>query len=89
MTDCTSTAVATRPTTDAERDEATIAWLETEFPGWQVSLDTTTGWGGDRRSLWIARHPDRHPQAELSAAKLHTRLTEYHQREARRQALAN
>lgn len=85
MTDRTATAVATRDDTD----QATISWLETEFPGWQVSLDTTTGWGGDVRPLWVARQPGRHPQAELSAAKLHTRLAEYHDRERRRQALAN
>lgn len=88
MTDRTSTAVATRPATRT-RDEATIAWLETEFPGWRVSLDTTTSWDGDLRPLWVARQPGTHPQAELSAAKLHTRLTDYHEREARRQALAN
>lgn len=85
MTENHATAVACRP----DAHQATISWLEAEFPGWEVSLDTTAGWGGELRPLWIARQPGRHPQAELSAAKLHTRLTEYHDREARRQALAN
>lgn len=85
MTQSTATAVATRD----ETHQATITWLEDEFPGWEVSLDVTAGWGGEPRTLWIARQAGRHPQAELSAAKLHTRLAEYHDREARRQALAN
>jgi hypothetical protein len=81
----TSTAVATRDGTH----QAAIRWLEDEFPGWQVSLDVTSGWRREARPLWVARQPGRHPQAELSAAKLHTRLTDYHEREARRRALAN
>jgi hypothetical protein len=85
VTDRTSTAVATR---DGSL-QATIAWLEGEFPGWEVSLDATTGWGGQLRPLWVARQPGQHPQAELSPAKLHTRLTDFLQREARRRALSN
>lgn len=85
MTDHASTAVATRDDTR----QAAISWLESEFPGWQVSLDRTAGWGGDLRALWVAHRSGHHPQAELSAAKLHTRLTDYHQREERRRALAN
>jgi hypothetical protein len=64
-------------------------WLESEFPGWTVSIDETATWEGDLRPLWIARREGHHPQAELSAAKLHTRLTDYLGREERRQALAN
>jgi hypothetical protein len=73
------------------RDEAaTVAWLEHEFPGWRVTVDVAAGWEKrDLRSLWIARRDGHHPQAELSAAKLHTRLTDYLDREERRQALAN
>lgn len=85
MNDC-STATVTR------RDDslqATIDWLEAEFPGWEIALDATSSWNGQLRPLWVARQPGRHPQAELSPAKLHTRLGDYLDREARRQALAN
>ncbi len=67
----------------------TITWLEAEFPGWTVSVDATATWEGDLKSLWIARREGHHPQAELTAAKLHTRLSEYLDREARRTALSN
>lgn len=67
----------------------TIAWLEDEFPGWRVSVDETAGWQGELRPLWIARRDGHHPQAELTAAKLHTRLSEYLGREGRRRALMN
>jgi hypothetical protein len=80
-----STAVATRD----DSLQATIAWLEDEFPGWEVSLDATSSWHGELRPLWVARQTGRHPQAELTPAKLHTRLSDYHDREARRRALAN
>ncbi len=72
-----------------DRTSATSAWLESEFPGWTVSVDETATWEGDLRALWIARQEGHHPQAELSAAKLHTRLSEYHHRIERRQAMAN
>jgi hypothetical protein len=65
------------------------AWLEDEFPGWSVTVDETATWEGSLRPLWIARREGHHPQAELSAAKLHTRLTDYLDREHRRHALAN
>jgi hypothetical protein len=65
------------------------AWLETEFPGWSVTIDETATWKGSLRPLWIARRDGHHPQAELSAAKLHTRLTDYLDREERRHALTN
>lgn len=79
------------PTTRAPVDEqaAAVAWLETEFPGWTIDVDATATWEGDLRSLWIARRDGHHPQAELTAAKLHTRLTEYLEREDRRRALTN
>lgn len=66
-----------------------IEWLEGEFPGWSVDVDRTATWEGDLKPLWIARQEGRHPQAELTAAKLHTRLTEYEEREQRRSALGN
>lgn len=73
---------------DAER-EPTVAWLEDEFPGWTVEIDRTATWEGDLKSLWIARREGHHPQAEMTASKLHTRLTEYLEREERRQAYSN
>lgn len=85
MNDRSTAAVATRD----DSLQATIDWLEGEFPGWEVSLDATTSWNGQLRPLWVARRSGRHPQAELSPAKLHTRLSDYLDREARRQALAN
>lgn len=69
--------------------EHTIAWLEQEFPGWGFGVDDASTWEGDLRPLWIARRDGHHPQAELSPAKLHTRLAEYLQREERRRALSN
>ena len=92
MTDATQTTAtknAPGTTLTADRSAPMIEWLETEFPGWQISVDETANWEGDLRPLWIARRGGHHPQSELSAAKLHTRLTEYHEREDRRSALAN
>lgn len=68
---------------------AVATWIEAEFPGWSVDVDETTTWEGELRPLWIARRDGHHPQSELSAAKLHTRLSDYHDREQRRNALAN
>lgn len=68
---------------------AAVGWLESEFPGWTVDVDETETWEGDLRPLWIARKDGHHPQAELTAAKLHTRLTEYLEREERRRAMTN
>lgn len=82
-------APTTATRTPEQAHEATVAWLEAEFPGWTIDIDATADWGGDVRPLWIARQSGHHPQSELSAAKLHTRLTEYLEREDRRQALAN
>jgi hypothetical protein len=80
---------ATRNATEDLSVHDTLAWLEAEFPGWRVTIDETATWEGDLRPLWIARRHGHHPQAELSAAKLHTRLSDYLDREERRHALAN
>ena len=87
----TDTPRSTAPTTErvTTQVEATVAWLEDEFPGWTVDVDETATWEGDLRSLWIARRDGHHPQAELSPAKLHTRLADYLDREERRRALSN
>jgi hypothetical protein len=66
-----------------------IDWLESEFPGWTIDVDRTASWHGEHRPLWIARCPGHHPQSELTAAKLHTRLTDYLDREQRRRAMMN
>ncbi len=81
----TSTATAD-PVSTSDR---AVAWLEEEFPGWTIDIDETATWEGDLRSLWIARQEGHHPQAELSAAKLHSRLSDYLKREERRRAYSN
>lgn len=73
----------------ATATDRAVAWLEDEFPGWTIDVDETATWEGDLRSLWIARREGHHPQAELSAAKLHSRLSDYLQREERRRAFSN
>ena len=84
------TATGTAPASTDQRDqEAAVTWLEQEFPGWTIQVDSTSGWEGDLRPLWIARSPGHHPQSELTPAKLHTRLADYERREARRRALQN
>jgi hypothetical protein len=86
-----SIAPSPERTTSSDTPDAatTVAWLEDEFPGWTVDIDETATWEGDLRSLWIARREGHHPQAELSPAKLHSRLSDYLAREERRRALSN
>jgi hypothetical protein len=80
----------TRPSDAAAREvEPTIDWLTSEFPDWSFQVDDTATWEGDLRPLWIARRPGHHPQAELSPAKLHTRLSDYLEREQRRRPQSN
>jgi hypothetical protein len=82
----------TTHTSDVHADPATgttVRWLEEEFPGWDFDVDETSTWEGDLRPLWIARRAGHHPQAELTAAKLHTRLADYLAREGRRNAFGN
>ncbi len=85
-------------TTHAEHDTSTspsdvhagaLAWLQAEFPDWTIEVDETANWEGELRPLWIARQDGHHPQAELSAAKLHSRLSDYLEREAQRRAMMN
>lgn len=86
----TETRETSRPSAPVgERVETTLAWLEDEFPGWTFEVTDAQTWNRDDQPLWIARREGHHPQAELSAAKLHTRVTEYLEREARRLALSN
>lgn len=76
-------------TTDTGTDlQTTIDWLESQFDGWSVSVATTKTGKGDRRPLWIARADGHHPQAALTASKLHTRLSDYETRLERRRQLS-
>lgn len=69
---------------------ATLRWLEDEFPGWEIDIADSESWMNEElRPIWIARKDGHHPQGELSAAKLHTRLSEYIERRERREALEN
>lgn len=67
-----------------ENAEAVVAWLESEFPGWSFHVADTATWVGDLQPIWIATADGHHPQSELTPAKLHTRLTEYLERQSRR-----
>ena len=90
MTETTTHTTSTVGAPDAPAGaDAAVAWLEEEFPGWSVTVDRTASWQGEFRPLWIARSPGHHPQAELTAAKLHSRLSDYLEREERRHALRN
>lgn len=76
------TSTTTQTTT--QDVQGSISWIEDQFPGWCVSVATTRTGRGDLAPIWIARADGHHPQAALSAAKLHTRLSDYQAREARR-----
>ena len=85
MTDVTT---RTRPD-EATELRSTIDWLEDQFPGWTIHVDETDTGVGELRPLWIASRDGHHPQSELSASKLHTRLADYLDRQQRREALMN
>ena len=68
--------------------DTTLDWLRAEFPEWDVRVERAST-GHAERVLWVAAREGHHPQAELSAAKLHTRLADYLEREARRSAARN
>lgn len=70
-------------------DQPALAWLRSEFPDWDVRLDRTTTAEGEERPLWIALREGHHPQSELTAAKLHSRLADYLDREGRRNPSRN
>jgi len=78
-----------RRTAGATQLDATIHWLEAQFPGWTIHVDQTDTGVGELRPLWIASRDGHPPQAELSASKLHSRLSDYLNRQERRDALMN
>jgi hypothetical protein len=66
-----------------------LDWLRSEFPDWDVRIERTTTVDGQERPLWIALREGHHPQSELTAAKLHSRLADYLDREVRRNPSRN
>jgi hypothetical protein len=68
---------------------AALDWLRAEFPDWDVRIERTTTVDGQERPLWIALREGHHPQSELTAAKLHSRLADYLDREDRRNPSRN
>lgn len=74
---------------DREEVETFVDFLQGEFPDWEFAVDTASTWSGDPRPLWIATQVGHHPQSELTAGKLHRRLSDYEAREAERHAATN
>lgn len=67
-----------------DRDEAALNWLEEEFPEWHFEVGVATTGTREDLALWIARQEGHHPQSELSAGKLHSRLSGYLERQRAR-----
>jgi len=70
-------------------DRPALEWLRAEFPDWEVRVERTTTADGQERPLWRALREGHHPQSELTAAKLHSRLADYLDREGRRHPSRN
>ena len=70
-------------------DRPVLEWLRAEFPDWEVRVERTTTVDGQERPLWKAIREGHHPQSELTAAKLHSRLADYLDREGRRHPSRN
>ena len=70
-------------------EDPVLVWIRSEFPDWEVRVERTTGSDGTERPLWIAAREGHHPQSELTAAKLHSRLADYLDREGRRHPSRN
>lgn len=68
---------------------AALEWLASEFPEWDFEVGSASTISKQEVVCWIARREGHHPQSELSAGKLHTRLTEYAARESSRFAQNN
>jgi len=91
-----SSTATTAATTTLERVEAreehvppVLAWLQSEFPEWDVRIERTATLQGSERPLYVATREGHHPQSELSPAKLHSRLADYLDREDRRNPSRN
>ena len=72
-----------------EAADPVLSWLRSEFPEWDVRIERTTTSDGAERPLWVALREGHHPQSELTAAKLHSRLADYLDREGRRHPSRN
>lgn len=70
-------------------EDPVLTWLRSEFPDWDVRVERTTAADGSERPLWLAVREGHHPQSELTAAKLHSRLADYLDREGRRHPSRN
>ncbi len=66
-----------------------IEWIGNEFSAWTVTVDTTSGWNGQRKDLWEAHQIGHHSQRALTPGKLYRRLDEYEARIRERGALAD
>lgn len=84
----TSTAIQSIRT-DTDTANGALQWLQKQFPDWEFRLAPAAGWHNHDRQVWIASRQGHHDQSELSAAKLHTRLSDYLHREDLRQAFMN
>lgn len=73
----------------ATPEDPVLVWLRSEFPEWDVRIERTTTADGAERPLWVALREGHHPQSELTAAKLHSRLADYLDREGRRHPSRN
>jgi hypothetical protein len=73
----------------ATTEQPVLEWLRAEFPDWDVRVERTTSSDGSERPLWVALRDGHHPQSELTAAKLHSRLADYLDREFRRNPSRN
>lgn len=67
----------------------TREWLEEQFPEWAIEVAATSTWSEGLRPIWIAHKDGHHPQSELTAGKLHTRLSEYIERREHHRARMN
>jgi hypothetical protein len=76
-------------TTVEQHRDPLLDWICSEFPDWHFSVERTATPEGVERPLWIATREGHHPQSALTGAKLHTRLSDYLDRESRRNAARN
>lgn len=84
VADDSGTTTTTGDPSSSDTDTTDIAvfvdFLAAEFPEWQFAVDATSTWAGESRTLWIATREGHHPQSELTAGKLHRRLSDYEER---------